>query len=183
MMRALCLVAVMAADPALAGCFTAKDMPAKAIYDGGATLDYLARDGDVLTYRSGQLTSRMKDGIWPLEHRGASYNVDYRWDEPLPTLAEIAAAGGKARAEGQKTEQGKSPQTVAIEIEILGNRTLDWEDCRYDVTEFRKMLWIDGKEISNGVILYAPGAMISFRSDSTEPVTGATYSYALTGLE
>ncbi|GAB1362480.1 hypothetical protein MASR1M32_17160 [Rhodobacter sp.] len=182
-MRATVLAVVLAAGPASAGCFTADEMPEKAIYGTASVLEYLGRDGDVLTYRSGELTSRVKDGVWPLDHRSETFNVDYQWDDPLPSLAEIAASGGKARVDGQKTEKGKASQPVAIEVEILGKQTLDWEDCRYQVVEFRKVVWLKGKKASEGVILYAPDAMISFRSESTEEDTGARYSYALTELQ
>ena len=182
-MRAAVLAALLLAGPAGAGCFTADELPARAIYGRGSALEYLGRDGDVLTYRSGQMTSRMKDGIWPLDNRGDGYSAEYIWDTPPPSLAEIAASGGKARVEGSKTETGKSARKVAIEIEILGNSTLDWEDCRYEVTELRKTIWQGETKFLEGVLLYAPGAMILFRSNSVDPATDRKISFALERLE
>ncbi len=169
--------------PAGAGCFAADGMPVRASYAGGTTLDYLGRDGDVLTYRSAGVVSRMQAGLWPLEHRGEGYLKQYHWDMPLPGLQEVIAAGGKARAEGQVSETKRKPEPVVIEVEVLGSRTLDWEDCRYAVVEFRKVMTVGGRKVSEGVMLYAPDAMVSFRSDTVELRTGEVYSYALEALE
>ena len=169
--------------PAGAGCFAADGMPVKATYQGGTTLEYMGREGDVLTYSSAGVLSRMQAGLWPLEHRSDGYLKQYRWDTPLPDLQEVIAAGGKARAEGQVSETKRKPAPVAVEVEVLGSRTLDWEDCRYSVIEFRKVMTVGGKKVSEGVMLYAPDAMIAFRSDTVDLATGEVYSYALEALE
>ena len=169
--------------PAGAGCFAADGMPVKATYQGGTTLEYMGREGDVLTYSSAGVLSRMQAGLWPLEHRSDGYLKQYRWDTPLPDLQEVIAAGGKARAEGEVSETKRKPAPVAVEVEVLGSRTLDWEDCRYSVIEFRKVMTVGGKKVSEGVMLYAPDAMIAFRSDTVDLATGEVYSYALEVLE
>lgn len=158
-------------------------MPARAVYDDGSSLEYLDREGEVLTYRSGEVVSRMQAGLWPLEHRGEGYLKQYQWDTPLPDLAEVIAAGGKARAEGRVTETKKAALPVAVEIEVIGTRTVDWEDCRYEAVEFRKTMHREGRKVSEGVMLYAPAAMIAFRTESVELATGKTWSYALEALE
>mgnify|MGYP001214798876 CR=1 FL=1 len=169
--------------PAGAGCFAADGMPVKATYQGGTTLEYMGREGDVLTYSSAGVLSRMQAGLWPLEHRGDGYLKQYRWDTPLPDLQEVIAAGGKARAEGEVSETKRKPAPVAVEVEVLGSRALGWEDCRYSVIEFRKVMTVGGKKVSEGVMLYAPDAMIAFRSDTVDLATGEVYSYALEALE
>ena len=169
--------------PAGAGCFAADGMPVKATYQGGTTLEYMGREGDVLTYSSAGVLSRMQAGLWPLEHRSDGYLKQYRWDTPLPDLQEVIAAGGTARAEGEVSETKRKPAPVAVEVEVLGSRTLDWEDCRYSVIEFRKVMTVGGKKVSEGVMLYAPDAMIAFRSDTVDLATGEVYSYALEALE
>lgn len=177
------MTALWLAGAAGAGCFAADELPARAIYDGGSVLEYLGRDGDVLTYRSGKTTSRMKDGLWPLDHKGEGFSAEYDWETELPGLAAVIAAGGKARVEG-RMKQGKSDWVpVAAEVEILGEKSVDWEDCRYKAIEFRKTIHADGKKVSEGVMLYAPDAMISFRSDSVDVATGAVFSHALVELE
>lgn len=184
-MRLAALLALLSAvaAPARAGCFAEDGMPVRAVYDDGSALDYLDREGDVLTYRSGTVVSRMQAGLWPLEHRGDGYLKQYHWDMPLPGLNEVIAAGGKARVEGQVTETKKAAMPVAVEIEVLGTRTVEWEDCRYLAVEFRKVMTVGGRKVSEGVMLYAPDAMISFRSDTVELRTGEVYSYALEELE
>ena len=184
-MRLAALLALLsaAAAPARAGCFAEDGMPVRAVYDDGSALEYLDREGEVLTYRSGEVVSRMQAGLWPLEHRGEGYLKQYEWDTPLPDLAEVIAAGGKARAEGRVTETKKAALPVAVEIEVIGTRTVDWEDCRYEAVEFRKIMHREGRKVSEGVMLYAPAAMIAFRTESVELATGKTWSYALEALE
>lgn len=169
--------------PAGAGCFAADGMPERAVYEGGTVLEYLGHEGDVLTYRSGQTTTRMKDGIWPLDHRGEGFRMDYRWDAPLPDLKAVIAAGGKARVEGSRVRGTEAPVPVVSEVEILGTETVEWEDCRYNVVRFRKTLFVGDRKESEGVMLYAPDAMIAFRTEVVELATGEVYSYALEALE
>ena len=167
-----------------AGCFSAEELPAKAIYDSGSVLEYLGREGDVLTYRSGPVTTRMKDGLWPLEHSTTDgVRTQYRWDTLLPDLARVIADGGKARVEGRMKQGDQDWIPVAAEVEVLRQDTQDWEDCRYGVVEFRKTVHADGKKVSEGVVVYAPAAMISFRSDAVEVGSGKVYTYRLTELQ
>lgn len=173
----------LGAAPAAAGCFAADGMPERARYDGGRVLDYVARDGDVLTYRSAGLESRLQAGIWPLGHQGDGVSIEYRWQGDLPDLAEVIAAGGTARAEGTLVEAGKPDVAVAGEVEILNQTTVDWEDCRYKAVEFRKRIFIGGTLVSEGVVLYAPEAMIAFRTDAVEIGGDKIYSYRLLALE
>ncbi len=175
---ALCLCAA----PVHAGCFDASELPAKAVYEGGATLEYLGRKGDVLTYRTGQTTTQMKDGLWPMESTSDALQVRYRWDTLLPDLAAVIANGGTARAEGRMRQGDKDWQPVVAEVTVLGDGFYDWEDCRYRVVEFRKTMTVAGKKISEGVVLYAPEAMIAFRTDQVDVATGKVSSRMLTAL-
>ena len=75
---------------------------------------------------------------------------------------------------------------VVQRVGELGGRvetTVEWEDCRYRAIKLRKTMAINGKPSSEGVLVLAPGAMISFRSDATELDSGAVFSYALEALE
>lgn len=179
----LCVAFVWSADQAGAGCFTADDLPAKAVYDGGSVLEYLGREGDVLTYRVGQVTTQMKDGLWPLQHQSDSFQAEYRWDTLLPDLARVIADGGKAQATGRRKQGSGAWVPVVAAVEVLGQSTLDWEDCRYSVVEFRKTMLADGVKESEGVLLYAPDAMIAFRTDQVEVGTGKVSSFALKELQ
>ena len=179
----LALVLVALAGPAAAGCFAADGMPATATYDSGLLMEYIARDGDVLTYRAQGLTSRMKDGLWPLDSESGGQRTEYLWDGDLPDLAAVIAAGGKARAEGKMKPITGSTVPVVAEVEILGEQSIDWEDCRYRAVEIRKVIRADGQVMSDGVLLYAPDAMISFRSSSTNPETGTVRTLTLKELE
>lgn len=170
-MRALVLMC-LCAGPAGAGCFDATEGPAKAVYEGGAELDYLDREGDVLTYRSGQTTTRMKSGLWPLESTGGGVDVTYRWDTLLPDLTAVQSDGGQALAEGRMRQGTGDWQDVKIDVEVLGDGFYDWEDCRYRVIEFRKVTMVDGTKVSEGIVLYAPEAMIAFRTDQVDVDSG-----------
>lgn len=174
---------ILLAAPAGAGCFAADGMPGKARYEGGTVLDYLGLDDGVLTYRSGKLTSRLQHGIWPLEQSSDGFRMVYTWDGPLPDLKAVAAAGGKVQVTGRRAAGSATAVPVSAEIEILGAETVEWEDCRYDAVRFRKSLSVAGKLESQGVLLYAPAAMIAFRTEVTELSTGTPYSYALEALE
>ncbi|MEZ5796710.1 MAG: hypothetical protein R3D63_03985 [Paracoccaceae bacterium] len=180
--RSIALLVALAAGPAGAGCFGADEMPARAVYDHGRTVEYLSRDGDVLTYRSGDTTSKVKDGIWPLEQKSPVLAAEYRWDGLLPDLARVRADGGMARAEGRMRQGGAAWVPILAEIEILGEDRQDWEDCRYEVVEFRRKLTVDGHLVSDSVLLFAPGAMIAFRSDTVDPITGEISTQSLIGL-
>jgi hypothetical protein len=177
----LAAVAVLGAGQAGAGCFTREELPQRAVYDQGSALEYLGLEDDVLTYRVGSVTTRMKDGLWPLEHVSGDQKTEFRWDGLLPDLASIVSDGGTAEVRGRMRHGGGGWLPVVARVEVLGQTTKDWEDCRYDVVEFRKVLIVDGKTTSEGVVLYAPGAMIAFRTDAVA-AEGATTSFALTEL-
>ena len=175
---------LLCAGPAGAGCFTADGMPAKAHYDNGSVVEYVARDGEVLTYRSDKVESRMQSGVWSLESSAqGKVMVRYTWDAPLPDLKAIAAAGGKAQSKGRIKMAGVAEKPVLVEVEILGQSTLDWEDCRYDVVELRKTTTVGTQKPSVGVILFAPAPMIFFRTTTVDPNSGKSFSYALEVLE
>jgi hypothetical protein len=175
---ALCVLGL----PAHAGCFTQEELPAKAVYDTGSALEYLGQEGGVLTYRSGETTTRMKHGLWPLDHVTGQTKSEYRWDGLLPDLARVIVDGGKARVEGRLKHHGGDWQPVVIEVEVLAEAFFDWEDCRYQVIEFRKTMQVAGKKVSEGVVLYAPAAMIAFRTDQTDPASGTVTSVVLKAL-
>lgn len=185
MRRAAALLIALSsmAAPAAAGCFAADGMPERAVYEGGIVLDYLGREGDVLTYRTGQMTSRMKAGLWPLGSKAEGFEMEYRWDDPLPNLQEVIAAGGKARAEGSRRSGRSAPVPVVAEAEILGSETVEWEDCRYQAIRFRKIMHVGGKKESEAEIVFAPDAMIVFHTDAVELSDGTVYSFALEALE
>jgi hypothetical protein len=180
-MRALVLLC-LCAGPVGAGCFDASEGPAKAVYEGGAELEYLGREGDVLTYRTGQTTTRMKAGLWPLGSTGGGADVTYRWDTLLPDLAAVQSDGGQALVEGRMRQGTGDWQEVKIDVEVLGDGFYDWEDCRYRVIEFRKVTIVDGKKVSEGVVLYAPEAMIAFRTDQVDVASGKVTSRMLEAL-
>lgn len=178
----LVIAAGLLARPAHAGCFTADEPPAKVVYDGGQVLEYLGHEGGVLTYRSDQTTTRIKHGLWPLEHLTGTTKTEYRWDSLLPDLARVQADGGIASATGRMRHDGAKWSPVVIEIDVQGEAFFDWEDCRYQVIEFRKTMLVDGKKVSDGVVLYAPDAMIAFRTDTTDPASGAKSAIELKEL-
>lgn len=176
-------LALLLAGPASAGCFTAEEPPKRAIYEDGSAVEYLDHAGDVLTYRSGQVTTRIQGDLWPLDHRGEGFAIEYQWEGDLPDLARVIEAGGMAEVRGRIRRDAAEWEPVVAEVEVLGESTLDWEDCRYRVVEFRKMILVGEEIVSEGVLVYAPGAMISFSSDSIDRTSGRTYSYALEALE
>ncbi len=178
LLLALCVLGL----PAHAGCFTQEELPARAIYDTGSAVEYLGQDGGVLTYRSGETTTRMKHGLWPMDHVTGKTRSEYRWDGLLPDLTRIIADGGKARVKGRLKHDGGDWQPVVIDVDVLSEAFFDWEDCRYKVIEFRKIMQVAGKKVSDGVVLYAPAAMIAFRTDQTNPANGTTTSVLLTEL-
>jgi hypothetical protein len=180
-MRALALLC-LCAGPAAAGCFDTTELPAKAEYEGGSVLEYIGIEGDVLTYRTGQTETRMKAGLWPLGHKSPGQEVTYRWDTLLPDLGAVIADGGQALAEGTMRQGSGGWQAVAIDLEVLGDGFFDWEDCRYRVVEFRKVMTVEGRKVSEGVVLFAPDAMIAFRTDQVDPVSGKVTSQDLTAL-
>lgn len=175
---ALCVLGL----PAHAGCFTQEELPAKAVYDTGSVLEYMGQEGGILTYLSAGTTTRMKHGLWPMDHVTGTAKSEYRWDGLLPDLTRVIADGGKARVEGRLKHHEGDWQPVVIELEVLADAFFDWEDCRYRVIEFRKIMSVDGKKVSEGVVLYAPDAMIAFRTDQTNPTTGAVSSVTLKEL-
>jgi hypothetical protein len=179
----LALILSLVAGPAAAGCFAADGMPEKAIYDGGIELFYEGREGDVLTYRIGQMVTRMQDGLWPLDHRLGEFVTEYRWAGEVPDLAAVIAAGGTARVEGKMTQSSNAPVDVVAEVEVLAEDSIDWEDCRYSVVEIGKTIRAGDKVMSEGVVVYAPDAMISFRSSSVDPVSGGVTVLELQALE
>jgi hypothetical protein len=179
----LALVFSLMAGPAAAGCFAADGMPEKAIYDGGIELFYEGREGDVLTYRVGQMVTRIKDGLWPLDHRLGEFVTEYRWAGEVPDLAAVIAAGGTAQVEGTMKQGGNAPVEVVAEVEVLGEDSIDWEDCRYSVVEIGKTIRAGDKVLSEGVVIYAPDAMISFRSSSVDPVSRGVTVLELQALE
>ncbi len=89
-----------------------------------------------------------------------------------------ARPGPRAAASGQGRWQ-----SVVIEVEVLGQDIVAWEDCRYPVVEFRKDMQVDGKTVSRGVVLYAPEAMIAFRTDQVDLASGAVTSRRLMALD
>lgn len=182
MIRAALLL-LFSAGPAAAGCFAADGMPARAIYEGGSVLEYLGREGDVLTYRSGKVTSRVKDGIWPLENTGDGFRLEYLWTGDLPDLAAVKAAGGTARIEGERQDAKGKRLAVAAEVEILGPEEVEWEDCVYKALRLRKTMFAAGRKEAEGVVLYAPEAMIVFRTEAVDQASGKTFTYALEALE
>lgn len=172
----------LGAAPALAGCFTPQEPPRRVVYDQGITLEYLGVDGDVLTYRSGEVTTRMQAGLWPLSQEVQGRTTEYVWDGPLPDLAQIAAQGGKAEVRGQMQRPDGTAVPVMARIEVLGHSTRDWEDCRYDLVEYRKGMTVDGKALPESVHLYAPAAMVAFRSQVMDAAGGAATVYSLSEL-
>lgn len=183
MMRAAVVLFLLTAAPAAAGCFAADGMPARAVYDGGSVLEYLGREGDVLTYRSGKVTSRVKDGIWPLENSGDGFRLEYHWTGDLPDLDAVAAAGGKARIEGERSDAKGNRRAVAAEVEILGPEDVEWEDCVYKALRLRKTMIAGDQKEAEGVVVYAPDAMIVFRTEAVDQATGKVWTYALEALE
>lgn len=176
------LALLLLAAPAHAGCFTADELPAKAVYSSGAALEYLGQAAGVLTYRSGETVTAMKHGLWPLQHETGKARTDYRWDSLLPDLPRVIADGGKAEATGRMKQAGGDWQPVVVAVEVLAEAFFDWEDCRYQVIEFRKSMTVAGKKVSEGVVLYAPDAMIAFRTDTVDLAGGAVTSVELTEL-
>lgn len=183
MRLALAVAAGLAAGPSLAGCFTAEELPKAAVYDSGSVVEYMQLDGDVLTYKSDQVITRVKAGLWPLDHRAYDGSlVRYRWDSLQPDLARVISMGGKARVEGRMQQGEADWVAVVAEVQVLRQESLDWEDCRYKVVEFRKTIEADGKKVSEAVVLYAPEAMIAFRTDAVDTGSGKVSSHRLTEL-
>lgn len=184
-MRGFVVLAVVAgvASPASAGCFTAEEPPAKVIYATGSTLEYLSIADGLLTYRSSGFTSKLKAGVWPMGSEGAGFSMSYDWDAPPPAWAEIVAAKGKLEIKGKRKIGKKAPQEVSATVEVLGQESLDWEDCRYQVVRLKKTLTVAGEVESQGEILFAPDAMIVFKTVAVDSTTGTRTTHELKALE
>ncbi|NPD15276.1 hypothetical protein HOY34_08700 [Xinfangfangia sp. D13-10-4-6] len=174
----------LAAAPGFAGCFTTTDLPKRAIYEGGSTLDYIAVEDEVLTYQSGEVVSRMASGLWPIDIKTPGFTVTYDWDGDLPDLAAIRDAGGSlSRNAMMKRGKGASGK-VSLAVEILGQEDVVWEDCIYKAWRLRKVVTAaDGKTISDGTMVFAPSAFIAFSTEAIDPADGSSSLFRLKALE
>lgn len=185
-MRGLVVLAVLAgaAGPARAGCFTSDEPPARVIYATGSTLEYLSIADGVLTYRaSSGFTSKLKAGVWPMGSEGDGFSMSYDWETPPPAWAEVAASKGKLEIKGKRKIGKKAVEEVSASVEVLGQEALDWEDCRYQVVRLKKTLTVGGEVESQGEILFAPDAMIVFKTVAVDAATGASTTHELKALE
>ena len=183
MHKAACLLALFPwAMPVAAGCFTAEGLPDRAVYDTGTTLEYVGLSDGILTYRSKGMTSRTINGLLPLDHRAKRLVVDYHWEGEAPTFERLQASGTLVITGKRQTDQ-KATQEVRAELTFLGEEKIDWEDCRYSVIRFRRVITLAGKIESDATLTMAPGPQISFKSESRDIKSGETYSYALKSLE
>ncbi|WP_283178265.1 hypothetical protein [Gemmobacter sp. 24YEA27] len=185
MIRGLVL-GLFAAGPAAAGCFTAEDLPARAVYSDGATLEYLDLTDDVLTYRSGQITSRLAAGLWPLTSEAPGFRISYDWNAPLPLPGPeaIRDQGGEITLKARMTRQKAAPVTVSLTIRVLGEEAVTWEDCIYTSFRIHKVMTAaDGRKMMDARLLFAPSAMLAISTESLDLTDDTSRVSQLKSLE
>ncbi|SEC02070.1 hypothetical protein [Rhodobacter sp. 24-YEA-8] len=185
MIRSLVL-GLLAAGPATAGCFTTEDLPARAVYSDGAALEYLDLTDDVLTYRSGQITSRLAAGLWPISSEAPGFRISYDWNAPLPLPGPeaIRDQGGEITLKARMTRQKAAPVTVSLTIRVLGEEAVTWEDCIYTSFRIHKVMTAaDGRKMMDARLLFAPSAMLAISTESLDLTDDTSRVSQLKSLE
>ncbi|MFZ1469641.1 MAG: hypothetical protein WAT09_11795 [Paracoccaceae bacterium] len=135
MIRPLTLSLALLPMPLLADCLPEGQLPVKATYDSGATVETLGRDGDALRYRqiiaeSGkEIEMTVHAGIFTLSALRGGEGAVFAWKDPLPALADLTP-GSTFHAEAMLTTPGfLPPRPFVTDLTVIGDEVIEVAGC------------------------------------------------------
>lgn len=161
------LVIAFWAGPAMAAC---PDLPLKASYNSGMTIEVSERGADVLSYRqtiieSGKVTDMVvQDGIFTLSATRDGVGAEFDWKTELPGVADLVP-GASFTAEAILTTPGLlPPRPFKAEVRVIGEEVIEVAGCTYPVLKIEVENFEGGQPLGlNTKWLHVP-SLISLRS-------------------
>lgn len=158
---------VLGTAPALAAC---PDLPLKATYDSGMTIEVSERGADVLSYRqtiieSGKVTDMVvQDGLFTLSATRDGVGAEFDWKTELPAAADLVP-GAAFAAEAILTTPGLlPPRPFRAEVRVIGEEVIEASGCSYPVMKIEVENFEGGQPLGlNTKWLHVP-SLISLRS-------------------
>jgi len=152
------------AGPALAAC---PDLPVRATYDSGMTVEVVERGPDVLTYRqtiteSGKVTEMVvQAGLFTLSATRDGAGAEFDWKTELPGTADLVP-GASFTAEAVLTTPGLlPPRPFRTEVRVIGEEKDDFAGCTYPVMKIEVENFEGGQSIGlNTKWLHLPSLVV-----------------------
>lgn len=178
------LAFVLGAAPALAAC---PDLPDRAEYDSGMTMEVVERGADVLTYRqtiteSGKETDMVvQAGLFTLSAMRDGVGASFDWKTELPGVADLVP-GATFTAEATLTTPGLlPPRPFRTEVRVIGEETIEVAGCSYPVMKIEVENFEGGQPLGlNTKWLHLP-SLVVMRSTIAEH--GSARTQEVTALD
>lgn len=184
----LALALVTLAAPALAQeaeCFAGQ--PKKVTFDSGRTVTIIQRHGSDVTYTQpyaggNDIVTKTHILLFPKTSRLAARMIEYRWDDPLPGLADLVP-GFRYDVAGTMKSGDDPAQDYRITGEVLGQDVVSIGTCDYPVTVIAAQSFVGGAEVTATTTSLSTEMMVVLKAEGKDQTSGKAYAYQAVALE
>lgn len=184
----LALALVALASPSLAQeaeCFSGQ--PKKVTFDNGRTTTIIQRHGSDVTYTQpyaggNDVVTKTHILLFPKTSRLAARLIEYRWDDRLPGLDDLAPGFHYDVAGTMKSGDGPA-QDYRIVGDVLAQDVVKIGKCDYPVLVIEAHSFVGGAEVVATTVSLSTEMMVVLKTEGQDMTSGKIYSYQAVTLE